>query len=244
MDDPVGDKDSCRSDALLHKYEGRALLLVSGACAMHCRYCFRQNYPYKSALDDALCLIAKDDSIHEVILSGGDPLSLSDKALSSLMERLNQISHVSVIRFHTRFLVGIPERVTENFLKTLKCSRAQVIFVLHVNCIEELDEDIFGALEKIGALNIPLLTQSVLLKGVNDSKDALYALFWALIKRGVIPYYLHQLDRVKGALHFEVEEERGKELVRQLRDCMPGYAVPTYVREVAGDKSKRILPLD
>jgi EF-P beta-lysylation protein EpmB len=243
MVDPVGDMGSQKCDALLHKYEGRALLLTTGACAMHCRYCFRQNYPYQSSIDEAIALIGKDSSIKEVILSGGDPLSLSDKSLKDIMLALEAISHVKIIRFHTRFLVGIPERVTAKFLDMLdKCSK-QVVFVLHVNCVEELDEVIFGALDQIRALNIPVLTQSVLLKGVNDSKPALYDLFWKLSTRGVIPYYLHQLDRVKGSLHFEVPKDKGFALIKSLRDCLPGYAVPLFVQEIEGKPSKTIINL-
>ena len=239
--DPVGDRKSQKSDALLHKYEGRALLLTTGACAMHCRYCFRQNYPYQSSIDEAISLISKDLSIKEVILSGGDPLSLSDKALKDIMLRLEEIAHVEIIRFHTRFIVGIPERVTAKFLDILaKCSK-QVVFVVHVNCIEELDEDIFLALDQIRALSIPVLTQSVLLKNVNDSKSALYRLFWKLATKGVIPYYLHQLDRVTGALHFEVPKSKGLKLISELRDCLPGYAVPLFVQEIAGHPSKTVI---
>ncbi len=239
--DPVGDGAAMKSAALLHKYVGRALLLTTGACAMHCRYCFRQNFAYKSEVDKAILKIASDSSIREVILSGGDPLSLSDVALKEIFQKLEDIDHVKIIRFHTRFIVGIPERVTDRFLEMLKTCSKQIVFVVHVNCIEELDEDIFHAIAQIQALKIPVLTQSVLLKGVNDSKEALSELFWALIEKGVIPYYLHQLDRVKGALHFEVSKERGKTLIAELRDCMPGYAVPRYVQEIAGEKSKTVI---
>ena len=239
--DPVGDTAAMKSDALLHKYEGRALLLTTGACAMHCRYCFRQNFAYKSDVDKAIGKIKNDTSIQEVILSGGDPLSLSDGALKEIFQKLEEIEHVEIIRFHTRFIVGIPERITQRFLSMLKTCSKQIVFVVHINCVEELDEDIFEAMGKIQQLQIPVMTQSVLLKGVNDSKEALKALFWALVKRGVIPYYLHQLDQVKGSKHFEVSKERGKALILALRDCMPGYAVPTYVKEIAGEKSKTII---
>lgn len=239
--DPVGDKNSMKSPSLLHKYEGRALFLVTGACAMHCRYCFRQNFPYESQIEESVELIKKDPSIKEVILSGGDPLSLSDKNLETILEALELIKHVKIIRFHTRFLVGIPERISEDFLKLLEKSSKQIVFVVHVNCKEELDDDIFKALSKIQSLKIPILSQSVLLKGVNDSKDKLYDLFWALAQRGVIPYYLHQLDRVKGALHFEVSKEKGLRLISELRNSLPGYAVPRFVEEIKGDPSKRLI---
>jgi EF-P beta-lysylation protein EpmB len=239
--DPVGDQAAMKGSALLHKYEGRALLLATGACAMHCRYCFRQNFAYKSEVDKALFKIGQDPSIEEVILSGGDPLSLSDMALKEIFDRLEAIPHVKMIRFHTRFIIGIPERVTERFLELLKNCSKQIVFVVHINCIEELDEEIFSAIGAIQQLKIPVLTQSVLLKGVNDSVDALKKLFMALVQRGVIPYYLHQLDRVKGALHFEVPIQEGKNLMVALRNCMPGYAVPRYVQEIAGEKSKTII---
>lgn len=239
--DPVGDISAQKCDTLLHKYEGRALLLTTGACAMHCRYCFRQNYPYAQGLDGALRLIAKDTSIKEVILSGGDPLSLSDKALKNIMLSLEDISHVEIIRFHTRFLIGIPERVSDNFLDILKKSSKQIVFVLHVNCVEELDKDILDALNKIQLLGIPTLTQSVLLKNVNNTKQALYDLFWKLAIHGVIPYYLHQLDPVKGAMHFEVPKQEGLKLIKELRNSLPGYAVPNYVQEIFGEKSKTLV---
>ena len=193
--DPVGDIAAKKCDTLLHKYEGRALLLTTGACAMHCRYCFRQNYPYAQGLDTAIALIGKDPSIREVILSGGDPLSLSDRSLKDIILKLEAIDHVEIVRFHTRFLIGIPERVTDGFLQILRKTSLQVVFILHVNCVEEIDEEIFDALHKIQVLGIPVLTQTVLLNNVNNSKQALYDLFWKLASRGVIPYYLHQFDQ-------------------------------------------------
>ncbi|MCH9621837.1 MAG: L-lysine 2,3-aminomutase [Chlamydiia bacterium] len=241
MIDPVGDVASSKGKALLHKYEGRALLLVTGACVMHCRYCFRQNYSYESEIDKAIAIIRQDPSIKEVILSGGDPLSLSDRALSALMAQIEDIDHVEIIRFHTRFLIGVPERVTDKFLYTLKSSSKQIVFVLHVNSALELDSDIFSELSKIQKLGVPVLTQTVLLKGVNDSKQKLYDLFWGLVVHGVIPYYLHSLDRVKGSLHMEVSKKEGVKLINSLRDCLPGYAVPTFVEEVAGRRSKTII---
>ncbi|MCH9812118.1 KamA family radical SAM protein [bacterium] len=239
--DPVGDGAAMRCDSLLHKYEGRALLLTTSACAMHCRYCFRQNYPYTQGVEDALHAIGKDSSIREVILSGGDPLSLSDKALKDIFLSLEAMDHVEIVRIHTRFLVGIPERVTRGLLDIFEKTSMQVVFVLHVNHVEELDEDIFEALKGIQLLGIPVLTQTVLLRGVNNSKSVLYNLFMRLVKRGVIPYYLHQFDQVKGAMHFETSKDEGRNLIRALRDCMPGYAVPTYVQEVEGESSKTLV---
>ena len=178
--DPVSDTLFQQSARLLHKYPGRALLLCTSACAMHCRFCFRQNYPYektKSLFTKELNTIAKDSSIYEIILSGGDPLSLSDEALFSLVKSLETISHLKLLRFHTRFLIGIPERVTKTFLSILKQTRLQTIFVIHINHIKELDSDIITALKKIKDLGIPVLSQTVLLKGINDTAEALRSLF-------------------------------------------------------------------
>jgi EF-P beta-lysylation protein EpmB len=241
--DPVGDVSSSRSKALLHKYEGRALLLTTGACAMHCRYCFRQNYDYQSEIEKALHIISKDTSIKEIILSGGDPLSLSDRALSDLMTKIEEIDHIEIIRFHTRLPVGIPERITDKLLERFKRCSKRIIFIVHINSIDECDEGIFTYLAKIQQLGIPVLTQTVLLKGVNNSKQALYNLFWGLATRGIIPYYLHNLDRVKGSLHFEVLKNEGIILLRELRDCLPGYAVPTFVEEIKGRSCKTIITL-
>ena len=239
--DPVGDRVSQKNSALLHKYDGRAMLLTTGVCAMHCRYCFRQNYPYKNEVKEAIEKIKNDFSIREVILSGGDPLSLSDKSLGEILKSLDTIDHIEIIRFHTRFLMGIPERMTNSLLDLLKRMKKQVIFVIHINCEEELDEDIFQVLEKLGQLGIPILSQSVLLKGVNDNYSSLYRLFFLLVKRGIIPYYLHLLDKVKGSLHFSVTETTGENLMERLRNSLPGYAVPRLVKEIEGEKSKTII---
>ncbi|MCK4934008.1 MAG: KamA family radical SAM protein [Simkaniaceae bacterium] len=242
--DPIGDLKSVRSEKLLHKYHGRALLLCTSACAMHCRYCFRQNFPYETRILDyskELKIIAKDRSIKEIILSGGDPLSLSDERLKNLILSLDAIKHLKILRFHTRFPIGIPERISETFLTLLQNLRLQVVFVIHTNHKNELDSDIFGALKAVQRLGVPVLSQTVLLKGINDNLRALTELFEALIRNGIIPYYLHKLDRVWGATHFEVPKEKGSQLIKNLRATLPGYAVPRYVEEIAGEKSKTII---
>lgn len=241
VSDPVGD-GACRVEKkLIHKYEGRVLLVTTGACAMHCRYCFRQNFEYEvqqKGFDEAVELIAADASIHEVILSGGDPLSLDDQVLEGLLRRLANIPHVRNIRFHTRFPIGIPERINESFLKLLESVPVQFWFIVHVNHPRELDEDVLAALKSMQKLGIPVLNQSVLLKGVNDDVEVLAELYGRLINHGIMPYYLHQLDRVKGTAHFEVKESEGVALVNALSKRLPGYAVPKYVREVAGMPAK------
>lgn len=242
--DPVGDMEARCTSHLLKKYEGRALLVTSGACAMHCRYCFRQNYPYEaevSGFEKELEILRTDPSIQEVILSGGDPLSLSNRALGTLLTALEAIPHIQRIRFHSRFPIGIPERIDQEFIEMLGASRFQFWFIVHSNHPKELDEDIFSALAKIQALRIPVCNQAVLLKGVNDSEEVLLELFSTLVNRGIFAYYLHQLDKVVGAERFEVEEARGLELIRYLENHLPGYAVPKYVREIPGMGSKTII---
>lgn len=242
MDDPVGDKQARRTPRLLHKYEGRVLLTVTSACAMHCRYCFRKDFPYFNGggFSQELEVIKEDSSIREVILSGGDPLSLSDRNLGKLLRDLDGISHVNLIRFHTRFPIGIPERITEDFLKLLELN-AQIWFIVHINHPRELDADVIAALKKVQKLGIPVINQSVLLRGVNDSVAVHKELLEGLICAGIQPYYLHQLDPVTGVGHFEVSIEEGLELMETLRAMLPGYALPEYVQEVAGDTSKRPL---
>jgi KamA family protein len=209
---------------------------------MHCRYCFRKNYPYESSnFTQELELIKADTSLEEIILSGGDPLSLSDEKLFDLLETLEAIPHLKRIRFHTRFLIGIPERIHEGFLKKLKTLKKQVIFVIHVNHVQELDEDIFNACHDLLGCKIPVLSQTVLLKGVNDNLPSLIELFKTLVNHGIMPYYLHQLDPIEGGAHFEVPLNDGLKLYHKLQDHLPGYAVPRYVQEIPHKKSK--IPL-
>lgn len=242
--DPVGDELCRRESSLLHKYQGRVLLVCTSACAMHCRYCFRQNFSYdtknKSFLAE-LELIRKDKTIHEVILSGGDPLSLSDEWIKNMLGELEQISHVKRIRFHTRFPIGIPERIDDSFLEVVAACSKQLFFVIHANHPKELDGDIFDRLKTLQKLGCVLLNQSVLLKGINDNADVLTELCETLADHGILPYYLHQLDRVKGVSHFEVEEEAGLQLMKELSARLSGYAVPRYVREIIGEPGKTIL---
>ncbi len=241
--DPVEDSNFCKSDKLLQKYQGRALLLASSACAMHCRYCFRQNFSYgeKSAFEKEIMLIREDTSIEEIILSGGDPLSLSNKILQNLFDEIDQIEHIKLIRFHTRFPIGIPERIDPKFLSILETSSKQCVFVIHANHAKEFDRDVCNALKSIQKLGIPVLLQAVLLRGVNDNTLSLKALLEMCIYNGIQPYYLHQLDRIDGAAHFEVAEEKGRALIKELRKCLPGYAIPSYVREIPGEKNKTPL---
>jgi EF-P beta-lysylation protein EpmB len=242
---PTGDEHFSKTPQLLQKYKGRVLLLVTSACAMHCRFCFRQNYPYESfdkSYDKELAIIAQDPTILEIILSGGDPLSLSDMALKSLINKIEAIPHIKLVRFHTRFPIGIPERITESFLHILKNSHLQFVFILHINHPLELDKDVIAAIKKIQKLGIPILTHTVLLKGVNDNLETLLKLNTELISYGIIPYYLNQLDKVQGSAHFEVSKRKGKKLCRQLRECLPGYAIPLYIEEIPFKGHKTSIP--
>jgi EF-P beta-lysylation protein EpmB len=245
--DPVGDGEARLSPGLLQKYHGRALLITTGACAVHCRYCFRRHFPYSEgprSPDDwqpAIERIAADPSIDEVLLSGGDPLTLVDSHLAELAERLAAIPHLKRLRIHTRLPIVIPSRVTDELLGWLRGTPLTPIMVVHANHANEIDEPTAAALSKLVDGGIPVLNQSVLLAGVNDSAEALIALSRRLIDLRVMPYYLHQLDRVRGAAHFEVPIARGLMLVEQMRAALPGYAVPRYVQEIAGEPNKLVI---
>jgi EF-P beta-lysylation protein EpmB len=243
MVDPVCDSAFREEGKLLHKYEGRVLLVCTSACAMHCRYCFRQNFDYEPGklFEKELKRIEEDLSIHEVILSGGDPLSLSDETLGDLLGRLSQLPHVRRIRFHTRFPIGIPERIDEDFLNVLISLPQQVYVVIHCNHPCELDSDVLDSLKALQRIGCVVMNQAVLLKGVNDDVHTLKQLCEQLANQGILPYYLHQLDRVQGAAHFEVTEKEGHILIEEIAKQLPGYAVPKYVREVAGEPYKTPL---
>jgi len=245
--DPVGDLQAEKLPGLLQKYTGRVLLVTTGVCAVHCRYCFRRHYPYETApktlaaWEPALDEIAADESLSEVILSGGDPLTLRDSLLASLAERLAEIPHLRRLRVHTRLPLMIPERINEDLLAWLRGTRLAPVMVIHANHANELQGDAADAVQRIVAAGIPTLNQTVLLRGINDDVATLAALSERLLDLGVLPYYLHQLDRVAGALHFEVPIARGLELIAALRARLPGYAVPRYVQERPGESSKTLL---
>ncbi len=241
--DPVCDVRFQVQDKLLQKYAGRVLITCTGACAMHCRYCFRQNFAYaaKSGFSDEIAWIAQQADIHEVILSGGDPLSLDDALLSPLLQGLGTLCHIKKIRFHTRFPIGIPERIDVNFLALIKAIPQQVYFVIHCNHARELDADILERLRALQSIGCVLLNQAVLLKGVNDNVGALKELCEVLANHGILPYYLHQLDRIQGGEHFEVDVACGRLLIEQISRELPGYCVPKYVQEIAGEPNKTPL---
>lgn len=250
--DPVGDLHAVAGPAgLLHKYHGRALLITTGACAIHCRYCFRREFPYeeqnasRGAFADALAAIRADASIAEVLLSGGDPLTLSDRRLGALLRGLESIPHVHRVRIHTRLPIVLPERIDAGFLATWNgLDRLQRVVVVHANHAQEIRDasDVRTALQQLRDSGTALFNQSVLLRGVNDSVDALADLSEALFELGVLPYYLHVLDPVRGAAHFDVPEAQARTLAAALALRLPGYLVPRLVREVRGAGAKVMLP--
>lgn len=245
MLDPVGDLAAMAAPGLLHKYHGRALLVTTGACGVHCRYCFRRHFPYGDAnpaadhWQEALTHIARDTDITELILSGGDPLSLPDARLAELAARVTTLPHVRRLRIHTRMPIVLPERVDEQLTTWLGDLPLQKVVVVHANHANELDAATMASLQRLRACGATVLNQSVLLRGVNDSAAALTELSEALFAAGVLPYYLHLLDRVQGAAHFEVPEQEARTIMETLRDRLPGYLVPRLVREIAGAGSKQ-----
>lgn len=245
--DPVGDLQAMVSPGLLQKYAGRALLVTTGACAIHCRYCFRREFPYQEAnpkkdgWTTALNHLARDTSLHELILSGGDPLTLTNSALGALLEQIDKIPHIKRLRIHSRLPVVLPERIDDELLELLSNCGKRIIHVIHANHGREIDASVEQAVVRLRESGGLLLNQAVLLKGVNDSVAAQMELADALVEAGVIPYYLHMLDPVKGAHHFKVDEASAVHLIAELQCKLPGYMIPRLVREIAGHPSKTLL---
>jgi len=245
--DPLAEAEATPLPGILQKYAGRALLMVTGACAVHCRYCFRRHYPYSDSvltgprLELALAWLASHPEISEVILSGGDPLSVSDHKLSGLIAHLMQIPHLRRLRIHSRLPVVLPSRITAELVNTLAACRVPTTLVIHVNHPREL-RDMGAGLEHLRRAGVHCLNQSVLLAGVNDSAQILVALSEALFEHGVLPYYLHCLDPVAGSGHFAVEEAHMASIYRDMRARLPGYLLPRLVRELPGEIAKQ--PLD
>ena len=242
--DPLAEGDQTPEPGLVHKSRGRVLLVVTGACAIHCRYCFRRHFPYGEhqgwgdAWRRSLEYVARDPSLVEVILSGGDPLSAGDDRLAALTEAIGEIPHVRRLRIHTRLPIVLPERVDDRLLTWLAASRLDKVVVLHANHAREIDAEVTTAAARLRDAGALVLNQAVLLRGVNDDVGALLELSEALVAAGILPYYLHLLDRVRGAAHFEVGEEEARRLVDELRARASGYLVPRLVRETPGAASK------
>ncbi len=245
--DPLEEADSNPCPGLIHKYRSRVLFIVSSNCAINCRYCFRRHFPYaenapsRSQWQQALDYISADPSINEVIYSGGDPLAVADKQLAWLTQQIAQIPHITRLRIHTRLPIVVPSRLNAQCLDWLTDHRLQTVMVLHANHPNEIDSEVSRALQPLKQAGITLLNQAVLLKGVNDRAETLIELSETLFSNGIMPYYLHQLDKVAGAQHFAVGEQEALALQQQLLAALPGYLVPKLVREIAGRPSKTPL---
>lgn len=244
--DPVGEQGNQQA-GLIQKYHGRVLLMVNGHCAVNCRYCFRRHFPYeenklsRSQWLDVIKHIAADTSISEVIYSGGDPLASSDKHLAWLTEQIAHIPHIKRLRIHSRLPVVIPDRINQDCLDWLAQTRLQTVFVFHINHANEIDTALAEAANKLNNAGLTLLNQSVLLKGVNDKPEILSQLSERLFESGILPYYLHQLDKVAGSAHFSISDKQAKDLHQALLYRLPGYLVPKLVAEHAGKASKTPL---
>ena len=242
--DAVGDLAARGAAGVIHKYEGRALLITTGACAMHCRYCFRRHFPYgeetatRESWSGALAWLDAHREVHELILSGGDPLSLATHKLAELTDSLRARPWIKRLRIHTRLPVVLPSRVDAELVEWIAALPQRTVVVLHANHANEIDASVAAAALKLRASGATLLNQSVLLRGVNDDATTLAKLSDALFDCGVLPYYLHQLDRVAGAAHFEVPAWRAIQIRDALASRLPGYLVPKLVREVAGAPAK------
>lgn len=245
--DPVGDINAAVTRGLLQKYHGRALLISTSACAIHCRYCFRQLYPYQqlsntsSVLSETLSYLSDHHDIEEIILSGGDPLILDNKKLALLINELENIPQIQTLRIHTRLPVVLPARIDNGLLQLLRSTRFQVVMVIHANHASELGQNEYNKLQLLERSGVTLLNQSVLLKGVNDNIRALLELSKRLFQCKTLPYYLHLLDPVKGAMHFEVKKKTALELINLMQSQLPGYLVPKLVQETTGMKSKTAI---
>jgi EF-P beta-lysylation protein EpmB len=245
--DPVGDLKSIKSPGLLQKYNGRALLLATSRCAIHCRYCFRRHFPYSTqnprsdSWSSAIQELEHDQNISEVILSGGDPLVLDDFELEKLIIKLESIKHIKRLRIHTRLPVVIPNRINDELLKWISRTRMKVIMVLHINHANEINMEMHKKLKKLKDSKCTLLNQSVLLKNINDQPSSLIKLSESLFNSGVLPYYLHLLDKVEGAAHFGVSETNACDIMREITKHLPGYLVPKLVKEVTSAQSKTLI---
>ncbi len=247
LTDPVGDLAAITDNGLLHKYHGRALLITTAACAIHCRYCFRRHYPYsdnscKTAdINKVLDYLKAHPEIDEIILSGGDPLVLDDQKLSSLIAQFESLPSLTSLRIHSRIPVVLPERITPALISSLSSSRFRITLVIHSNHANELGEQEEAVLAQLHRAGILLLNQSVLLKGINDNADCLSQLSKRLHQCYTLPYYLHLLDPVQGAMHFDSTQKTAVQLLRTMQSSLPGYLVPKLVREIAGNHSKTAI---
>lgn len=242
--DPLIENQTAAVPGLLHKYRDRALLTVTGSCAIHCRYCFRRHFPYTennpnvNGWERALNYLSQHTEIHELILSGGDPLTLKDSMLAELINKLNNIRHLKRLRIHSRLPIVLPNRITPDLIKALTASHLKTVMIVHANHANEIDDSVKTASTLMRAHNIPVFNQAVLLKGINDTAQAQINLSEVLLAAGIIPYYLHMLDKVAGAAHFAVSEDAARKIIQEMLQQCSGYLVPRLVREIPGAGSK------
>lgn len=246
-EDPLKEKNANPVAGLIQKYPGRVLVTLTSACAVHCRYCFRRHFPYAEnnpgtrGWEQLLDYIRSDQSISEVILSGGDPLAVSDKLLQLFTEKLTKVTHITRLRIHTRIPIYLPQRITPELIDWIRSLRFAVVMVIHVNHPREIALDVLHALQVLRSAGVMLLNQSVLLQGVNDDVVTLATLSEKLFDAGVLPYYLHTLDKVQGAAHFDLPRSRALSLHAELQKRLPGYLVPRLACEEPGELSKTLL---
>jgi L-lysine 2,3-aminomutase len=247
INDPLSELNVQPVHGLLQKYNSRVLSITTGACAVHCRYCFRRHYPYQDSSasgkhwEIALEYIRNDPSIDEVILSGGDPLTLSDRRLEEICSSLAKIKHIKRIRFHTRLPIVLPARITTTLLKQITDNDITIIFVIHSNHANEIDSEVSNGIKLLQEFGVLVLNQSVLLKGINDSVEALINLSECLVENNVVPYYLHLLDPVAGAAHYDVTAEQAQKLIKEMQASVSGYLIPKLVKEEIGASSKTLM---
>lgn len=248
-EDPLEEQNNT-IPGLLHKYHNRALLMTKTACAINCRYCFRRHFPYhnnqgtKKNLGAALEYIASHPELDEIILSGGDPLMAKDHEMAFLITELEKIAHIKRLRIHSRLAVVIPNRITSELCRLFAKTRLQIVLVTHINHPNEIDDNVTNAIKCLKEHRVTVLNQSVLLKKVNDDADVLACLSNKLFSIGILPYYIHLLDKVQGAAHFLVDDDNAKQIMRQLAKNVSGYLVPKLAREIGGEKSKRVIAIN
>jgi EF-P beta-lysylation protein EpmB len=248
LPDPLDEQHAMQAPGLLQKYNGRALLITTGACAVHCRYCFRRHFPYNDAnpatenWEQTINWVKQNPDTREIILSGGDPLTLTDSRLQTLSDRLGEIPHLHTLRLHTRLPIVLPERIDDGFLSWVGAQKLRIVMVIHSNHPNEIDTSVSKAMNHLKHAGVTLLNQSVLLRGINDTAATLIHLSEALFTAGVLPYYLHQLDRVQGATHFAVNDATAIKLMNEVHAPLPGYLVPRLVREIPGEPGKTEIP--
>ena len=248
-EDPLEEQNNT-IPGLLHKYHNRALLMTKTACAINCRYCFRRHFPYhdnqgtKKNLGAALAYIASHPELDEIILSGGDPLMAKDHEMAFLITELEKIPHIKRLRIHSRLAVVIPNRITSELCRLFAKTRLQIVLVTHINHPNEIDDNVTNAIKRLKEHQVTVLNQSVLLKKVNDDADVLACLSNKLFSIGILPYYIHLLDKVQGAAHFLVDDDNAKQIMRQLAKNVSGYLVPKLAREIGGEKSKRVIAVN